>query len=72
MPGLHETGSWIAFIRRTFMARRHMFALLIPQKSHLVFGTGVVHAIMKLGGNIRNERTIFEVVWLGGGEDLWG
>lgn len=28
---------------------------------------GVIHAIMKLGGNIRNERTIFEVVWLSGG-----
>lgn len=33
----------------------------------MVESRGVVHAIMKLGGNIRNERTIFEVVWLSGG-----
>lgn len=26
----------------------------------------LIRAIMKLGGNIRNERTIFEIVWLSG------
>ena len=54
------------------MAKWHMFALLVRWILFRLTGTRVVHAIMKLGGNLRNERTIFEVVWPGGGEDRRG
>lgn len=71
---LYHSDSPPIFLEITYMvaASRRKVGIAVnclPALAGSDISRGLIRAIMKLGGNIRNERTIFEVVWLGGGAE---